>query len=54
MKQPHVLILDEPTNHLDYESITALIAGINSFRGGVVMVDKHWSIWFNWLWLGFT
>ena len=38
LMRPHLLILDEPTNHLDMESVQALIQGINSFPGGVVLV----------------
>ena len=36
---PDVLILDEPTNNLDLESIDALAAAINSYKGGVVIVS---------------
>ena len=34
---PNMLLLDEPTNHLDLESVEALIAGLNAFRGGIVV-----------------
>jgi ATP-binding cassette subfamily F protein 1 len=38
LSAPHVLILDEPTNNLDLESIDALSAALNEYRGGVVVV----------------
>ncbi len=37
--KPHILFLDEPTNHLDVETIDALIDGINSYKGGVIIIS---------------
>ncbi|KYF39154.1 ATP-binding cassette sub-family F member 1, partial [Toxoplasma gondii TgCatPRC2] len=36
-------ILDEPTNHLDLDAVQALIAALNNFKGGVLLVshDSH-------------
>ena len=35
--------MDEPTNHLDIESIEGLIAGINNYNGGILLIthDVH-------------
>jgi len=41
--KPHVMILDEPTNHLDVDAVEGLIAALNSFKGGLLIVshDEH-------------
>ena len=33
------LLLDEPTSHLDYESVEALVEGVNEFEGAVCFVS---------------
>lgn len=38
LSKPHIILFDEPTNHLDIETVDALIDGITSYNGGVVMV----------------
>jgi ATP-binding cassette subfamily F protein 3 len=35
----HLIVLDEPTNHLDIDSRAALITGINSYQGAVILVS---------------
>ena len=37
--RPHVLILDEPTNHLDTDALEALLAGVDSFKGGIIAIS---------------
>jgi elongation factor 3 len=39
--QPHILILDEPTNYLDRDALGALMAAIEVFEGGVVMITHN-------------
>ena len=43
MSQPSILLFDEISNNLDYESIEAVIDGINNFNGAVVIIslDAH-------------
>jgi len=38
---PHLLILDEPTNYLDRDALGALMAAIEVFDGGVVMITHN-------------
>jgi ATPase subunit of ABC transporter with duplicated ATPase domains len=45
LEQPNVLVLDEPTNHLDLESIEALVAGLESFEGTLILVSHdRWFV----------
>ncbi len=36
---PQLVVLDEPTNNLDQASIEELVAALNSFRGGLLVVS---------------
>ncbi len=39
--KPHLLVLDEPTNFLDMDARGALIVGLQSFGGSVIMISHH-------------
>ncbi|KAI9567006.1 P-loop containing nucleoside triphosphate hydrolase protein [Boletus coccyginus] len=39
LMNPHILLLDEPTNHLDIEGLDALMAVLNSWNGGVIIIS---------------
>merc|ERR1712110_504045 len=40
-QNPHILILDEPTNYLDRDGLGALIRGLESYQGGVVIISHN-------------
>jgi len=40
-QNPHVVILDEPTNYLDRDGLGALVRGLETFQGGVVIISHN-------------
>merc|ERR1712193_466890 len=40
-QNPHIIILDEPTNYLDRNGLGALVAGLEAFQGGVVIISHN-------------
>jgi len=41
LNKTNLLMLDEPTNHLDADSCDSLIAAIDEFKGGVVIITHN-------------
>merc|ERR1712039_1167749 len=40
-QNPHIVILDEPTNYLDRDGLGALVLGLETFKGGVVIISHN-------------
>merc|ERR1719218_442455 len=40
-QNPHLVILDEPTNYLDRDGLGALVAAIDAYQGGVVVMSHN-------------
>merc|ERR1711920_217997 len=40
-QNPHIVILDEPTNYLDRDGLGALVRGLETYQGGVVIISHN-------------
>merc|ERR1711920_224852 len=40
-QNPHIVILDEPTNYLDRDGLGALVRGLDTYQGGVVIISHN-------------
>merc|ERR1712139_460232 len=40
-QNPHLIILDEPTNYLDRDGLGALVRGLETYQGGVVIISHN-------------
>jgi elongation factor 3 len=40
-QNPHIIVLDEPTNYLDRDSLGALVAAIQEYKGGVIIISHN-------------
>lgn len=40
-QNPHILILDEPTNYLDRDGLGALVRGLETYQGGVIIISHN-------------
>lgn len=40
-QKPHFILFDEPTNHLDIETVEALIEGLKSYEGGLMVITHE-------------
>merc|ERR1712167_544957 len=40
-QNPHIVVLDEPTKYLDRDGLGALVRGLESYQGGVVIISHN-------------
>merc|ERR1711904_284707 len=40
-QNPHIVILDEPTNYLARDGLGALVKGLETYQGGVVIISHN-------------